>query len=66
MNHSSDHSSLKYHNTNNGFSFVRFLPNKSRNGLPDPVNLFLSAPKITIADVKNIWALLQLQEITHI
>lgn len=64
MNHSSDHSSLKYHNanTNNRFSF---LANKSRNRLADPVNPFLSDPKITMADVKNIWALPQLQEITH-
>lgn len=59
MNHSSGHSSPKYHNTNtnNRFSFLLFFPNKSRNGLPDPVNLFLSDPKITMADVKNIWAL---------
>lgn len=34
-----------------------FLPNKSRNTLPDPVNPFLSHPKITMADVKNIWAM---------
>lgn len=59
MNHSSDHISLKYHNanTNNRFSFLPFLLNKSRNRLPDPVNPFLSDPKITMADVKSIWVL---------